>query len=111
MCPRWQAHDPGDKHMNHPLVQVRNLVRQYAMPRERLFEPPHKVHALNGVSFSIEAGRSMGIVGESGSGKSTLARLVMALDRPTSGKVKLMGRDLNALSPQALRQARRDIQM
>ncbi|MES3004388.1 MAG: ATP-binding cassette domain-containing protein [Pseudomonadota bacterium] len=81
------------------------------MPREKLFEPPPKVHALNGVSFSIEAGRSLGIVGESGSGKSTLARLVMALDHPTSGIVKLMGRDLHALPKEELRQARRDIQM
>ncbi|HWP13766.1 MAG TPA: dipeptide/oligopeptide/nickel ABC transporter ATP-binding protein, partial [Ramlibacter sp.] len=97
--------------MNAPLLQVRNLVREYAMPRERLFELPHKVHALNDVSFTIEAGRSMGIVGESGSGKSTLARLVMALDKPTSGTVELLGRDLHALPREALRQARRDIQM
>ena len=97
--------------MNAPLLQVDNLAREYAMPRERLIEPPHKVHALNGVSFVIEAGRSMGIVGESGSGKSTLARLVMALDHPTSGSVKLLGRDLHALPREQLRQARRDIQM
>ena len=73
--------------MTAPLLQVDNLVREYAMPREKLFEPPPKVHALNGVSFAIEAGRSLGIVGESGSGKSTLARLVMALDKPTAGSV------------------------
>ena len=97
--------------VNTPLLQVDNLVREYAMPRERLFEPLHKVHALNGVSFTIEAGRSMGIVGESGSGKSTLARLVMALDKPTAGSVKLLGRDLHALPREELRQARRDIQM
>ena len=97
--------------MNGPLLQVDNLVREYAMPREQLFGPPPKVHALNGVSFTIEAGRSMGIVGESGSGKSTLARLVMALDKPTAGSVKLLGRDLHALPREELRQARRDIQM
>jgi peptide/nickel transport system ATP-binding protein len=50
-------------------------------------------------------------VGESGSGKSTLARLVMALDRPTAGRVWMQGRDLHALPPQELRQARRDFQM
>ena len=83
--------------MNGPLLQVDNLVREYTMPREKLFGPPPKVHALNGVSFTIEAGRSMGIVGESGSGKSTLARLVMALDKPTAGSVKLLGRDLHTL--------------
>jgi ABC-type glutathione transport system ATPase component len=94
-----------------PLLQVDDLVREYAMPREKLFGPPPKVPALNGVSFTIKAGRSLGIVGESGSGKSTLARLVMALDTPTSGSVKLLGRDLHALPREELRQARRDIQM
>ena len=97
--------------MNAPLLQVENLVREYTMPREKLFAPPAKVHALNGVSFRIEAGRSLGIVGESGSGKSTLARLVMALDAPTSGSVRLMGRDLHALPHEELRRARRDFQM
>jgi ABC-type glutathione transport system ATPase component len=97
--------------MNTPLLQVENLVREYTLAREKLFEAPGKVHALNGVSFTIEAGRSLGIVGESGSGKSTLARLVMALDEPTSGHVKLLGRDLHALPREELRQARRDIQM
>ena len=97
--------------MIEPLLQVDNLVRHYAMPREKLFGPPPQVHALNGVSFTIEAGRSLGIVGESGSGKSTLARLVMALDKPTDGSVKLLGRDLHALPHEELRQARRDIQM
>jgi ABC-type glutathione transport system ATPase component len=94
-----------------PLLQVDHLVREYALPRETLWGTPAKVRALNGVSFTIEAGRSLGIVGESGSGKSTLARLVMALDQPTSGSVRLLGRDLHALPREALRQARRDIQM
>jgi len=94
-----------------PLLQVENLVREYAMPREKLFGPPPKVHALNGVSFTIQAGRSLGIVGESGSGKSTLARLVMALDAPTSGTVRMLGRDLHALPREELRAARRDFQM
>lgn len=97
--------------MSAPLLQVDNLVREYAMPREKLLGPPPKVHALNGVSFTIEAGRSLGIVGESGSGKSTLARLVMALDKPTAGSVRLLGQDLHALPHAALREARRDFQM
>ncbi|WP_298931456.1 ATP-binding cassette domain-containing protein [uncultured Ramlibacter sp.] len=97
--------------MNAPLLQVENLVREYTMPREKLLGPPPKVHALNGVSFRIEAGRSLGIVGESGSGKSTLARLVMALDQPTSGSVRLLGRDLHTLPREELRLARRDFQM
>jgi ABC-type oligopeptide transport system ATPase subunit len=94
-----------------PLLRVENLVREYTLPRESVFAPPPKVHALNGVSFTIEAGRSLGVVGESGSGKSTLARLVMALDQPTSGRVELLGRDLHRLPREELRQARRDVQM
>jgi ABC-type glutathione transport system ATPase component len=97
--------------MNEPLLQVEDLVKDYTLPRETLFAPPGQVHALRGVSFTIEAGRSLGIVGESGSGKSTLARLVMALDHPTSGRVRLLGRDLHSLPREALRLARRDFQM
>ncbi len=97
--------------MNAPLLQVDNLVRHYLLPREKLFAPNPMVQALNDVSFTIESGRSLGVVGESGSGKSTLARLVMALDRPTSGSVRLLGRDLHRLPREELRQARRDIQM
>ncbi len=93
------------------LLQVADLVREYTLPREHLFKPPGKVHALNGVSFSIASGRSLGIVGESGSGKSTLARTVMALDAPTAGTVHLLGRNLHALAPAELRHARRDFQM
>ena len=94
-----------------PLLQVRDLTRAYTLPREKLFSPPPQVHALNGVSFDIRAGRSLGIVGESGSGKSTLARLVMALDRPTSGSVTLLGNNLHTLPADELRRARRDFQM
>ncbi len=97
--------------MTEPLLQVDNLARHYALPRETVFGPRDVVKALNGVSFTIEAGRSLGIVGESGSGKSTLARLVMALDTPTAGNVKLMGRDLHRLPREELRKARRDLQM
>ncbi len=94
-----------------PLLRVEALAREYTLPRERLFAPPARVQALQGVSFTLEAGRSLGIVGESGSGKSTLARLVMALDTPSSGRVLMQGRDLHALSPADLRLARRDFQM
>ena len=94
-----------------PLLVVEDLVKHYTLPRERLFEPAPRVEALRGVSFEVQAGTSLGLVGESGSGKSTLARLVMALERPTSGRVTLLGRDLNTLSPTDLRSARRDFQM
>jgi len=94
-----------------PLLEVTDLVRHYALPREKLFAPAPVVQAVNGVSFTVAAGRSVGIVGESGSGKSTIARMVMALDTPTSGSVRLLGRDLHRLSRTELRAARRDFQM
>jgi peptide/nickel transport system ATP-binding protein len=97
--------------MNAPLLEVKDLARHYRLPREQLLRPAPVVQALRGVSFRVEAGRSLGIVGESGSGKSTLARLVMALEAPTAGSVKLLGRDLHALTAAELRAARRDFQM
>ncbi len=97
--------------MTRPLLELADLVRHYTLPRESLFRPAARVHALNGVSLTIEAGRSLGVVGESGSGKSTLARLAMALERPTSGSVRLLGDDLHLLQAEALRQARQHFQM
>ncbi|NBS47097.1 MAG: ATP-binding cassette domain-containing protein, partial [Betaproteobacteria bacterium] len=55
-----------------PLLEVRDLARTYTLPRESLWRPAPRVEALRGVSFTLHAGRSLGIVGESGSGKSTL---------------------------------------
>ncbi len=94
-----------------PLLQVTDLTKDYRLPRDGLFSPPPVVHALQGVSLTLDSGRSLGIVGESGSGKSTLARLVMALETPTAGTVSLLGRDLHALPANDLRAARRDFQM
>ncbi len=94
-----------------PLLAVDALVKHYRLPRERLLEPGALVPALQGVSFTLARGRSLGIVGESGSGKSTLARLVMALEAPTAGRVLLDGAELHALRPAALRAARAKLQM
>jgi peptide/nickel transport system ATP-binding protein len=94
-----------------PLVEVKNLVKHYRLPRERLLEAAPVVRALQGVSFTLQAGRSLGVVGESGCGKSTLARLVMALEAPTAGSVTMAGRDLHALNAAELRRARADFQM
>ena len=93
------------------LLVVDKLTRTYALPREKLWGERPLVHAVQGVSFTLAAGQSLGIVGESGSGKSTLARLVMALEPPTSGTVTILGRDLATLDAAALRKARRDFQM
>jgi len=93
------------------VVEVERAVRHFTLPRDSLFAPPTKVHAVNDVTLNIEKGRSFGVVGESGCGKSTLARLVMALDRPTSGSIRIHGEDVNALAPEALRKLRRRFQM
>ncbi len=97
--------------MSAPLLEVRHLAQRYRLPREALLKPARVVDALNGVSFDIEPGRSLGIVGESGSGKSTLARLVMALEKPSNGVVRFMGQDVNALGGAALKSLRRHFQM
>ena len=83
-----------------PLLQTEGLTRHYGARS-----------ALDDVSIAIEPGEILGIVGESGSGKSTLARLVMALDRPSAGRVLFEGADLYAQSPRDLRKLRRHFQM
>jgi peptide/nickel transport system ATP-binding protein len=93
------------------LLAVEDAVKHYRLPRESLLKAAPKVEALRGVSFTMQAGTSLGIVGESGSGKSTLARLVMALEAPTSGRVTLLGRDLSTLPAAELMAARRDFQL
>ncbi|MCZ2440744.1 MAG: ATP-binding cassette domain-containing protein [Burkholderiales bacterium] len=94
-----------------PLLDVREVQQHYLLPRERLFGPRPVVHALRGVSFTLQRGRSLGIVGESGSGKSTLARVVMALETPSAGEVRFEGQDLATLDAAALRRARTGFQM
>ncbi len=93
------------------LLVVERLSKRYRLPRESLLAAPHEVQALDDVSFSLRAGRSLGVVGESGSGKSTLARLLLALERPSAGRVVLDGEDLHALDAAALRRARAKLQM
>ncbi|MFN9192775.1 MAG: ATP-binding cassette domain-containing protein, partial [Pseudomonadota bacterium] len=92
-----------------PLLAAEGLGKRYRLPREHLFAAAPEVQALEDASFTLHAGRSLGIVGESGSGKSTLARLVMALEAPTSGRVLLDGQDLNTLSAALLRRARSQV--
>jgi len=94
-----------------PLLVTERLSRHYRLPRETVLGAVHTVRALSDVSFTLHAGRNLGIVGESGSGKSTLARLVMALERPDSGSVRFNWQDLAALDASALRRARSGFQM
>jgi peptide/nickel transport system ATP-binding protein len=99
------------KHMTTPLLQARAVSKQYRLPREHLLATAPVVDALVDVSFTLQAGKSLGVVGESGSGKSTLARLVMALEAPTSGELFFNGVQLHQLPPAALRSARIGLQM
>ncbi len=92
------------------LLEIRDIVRDYALPRRTLLGRAPRLRVLHGISLDLAAGASLGIVGESGCGKSTLARTVMALERPQSGSVRLAGRELFALGRRELRAARRGIQ-
>jgi peptide/nickel transport system ATP-binding protein len=97
--------------MTPPLLQVDQLTRTYTLPREKLWQAPRLIHAVQGISLQMRRGRNFGIVGESGSGKSTLARLVMGLEPTSSGTVTILGQTLAELSPAELRTARRNFQM
>ncbi|MGF1629098.1 MAG: ATP-binding cassette domain-containing protein [Kiloniellaceae bacterium] len=94
-----------------PLLQVENLTLEYALPRRKLFAPAPRHRALDDVSLALRRGESLAVVGESGSGKSTLARTVLALERPQSGRVMLLGHDVFALPAGELRKLRRHAQM
>ena len=97
--------------MTTPVLSVQGVSKVYRLPRESLWTAAPRIQALDDVSLTVQAGSSVGIVGESGSGKSTLARLVMALERPSAGRIELDGQDLNALSSAQLRATRAKIQM
>ncbi len=96
--------------MSAPVLEVRDLVRDYSLPRRSVFSRPQVMRALHGVSLKIEAGQCLALVGESGSGKSTLARAVMGLEKPQAGQVLIEGRDIHALSRAGLRAARKGFQ-
>ena len=93
------------------VLDVVDLTKHYALPRESLFDKAHTVEAVHRVSFRIRPGRSLGLVGESGCGKSTLARLVTGLENPTSGSVHIAGFDIHQISKNALRKLRTDFQI
>jgi oligopeptide/dipeptide ABC transporter ATP-binding protein len=92
------------------LLRVEGLVKHFAQGGG-LRGPRAVVHAIDGVSFSIAQGETLGLVGESGSGKTTLGRTVLRLAPPTAGRVVFDGTDMGALSRPALRQMRRHMQM
>jgi len=95
-----------------PILEVVDLVKEYPIERGIVMRRRvGTVHAVDGVSFTLERGRTLALVGESGCGKSTVGRLLVGLEAPTSGSVRVGGVDLAGLTKRDLAQARRDIQI
>jgi dipeptide transport system ATP-binding protein len=92
------------------ILEARGLTRDYSVSRGA-FRPRATVKALNGVSFSLHAGRTLAVVGESGSGKSTLARLLTLIENPTAGSLLIDGEDVAHASPATRARLRREIQI
>jgi len=94
------------------ILEVRDLVKHYPVTQGVVFKKTvGQVKAVDGVSFGLRAGETLGVVGESGCGKSTLARVLMNLEKPTEGSVVYKGQDISTLSGGALRRLRRQIQL
>ena len=92
------------------VMQADGLAREYHVARG-LFARSATVKALNGVSFTLHAGRTLAVVGESGCGKSTLARLLTMIETPTAGALTLSGIDVATASAEQLKALRRDVQI
>ena len=98
--------------MNDRVLRVQDLAVHFSVREGGLFRPRTiPLKAVNGVSFDLHAGETLGIVGESGCGKSTLARALLALIKPTLGRVLWLGEDLNKLDEESLRKKRQDLQI
>jgi peptide/nickel transport system ATP-binding protein len=93
-----------------PVLRVRNLRKTYRTGGG-LLRAAREVKAIDGVSFDIAKGEVLGLVGESGSGKSTVGRAIVRLIEPDSGEISIGGEDMASLRPEALRRARRRVQM
>jgi oligopeptide transport system ATP-binding protein len=97
--------------MSAPLLQVKNLVKQFPIKGGLLQREVERVHAVDGVSFDLAPGETLGVVGESGCGKSTTGRCILRLIEPTSGEVLFNGRNVTTAGKDELRALARDMQI
>ncbi len=97
--------------MAEPLLSVKNLVKYFPIKGGLFSREVARVHAVDGVSFDINRGETLGLVGESGCGKSTTGRCILRLIEPTSGEVWFEGKKVTTLDKRSLRALRRDMQI
>ena len=97
--------------MSEPLLKVRDLVKNFPLTGGWLGREVERVHAVDGVSFELQAGETLGVVGESGCGKSTTGRCILRLIEPTSGEVWFEGKDVTRAGKDELRALARDMQI
>ncbi|HJV57877.1 MAG TPA: oligopeptide/dipeptide ABC transporter ATP-binding protein [Methylomirabilota bacterium] len=93
-----------------PLLEARNLTKHFPVRRGFLAKPLGVVRAVDGVSFSIGVGKTLGVVGESGCGKTTTAKLVLRLEEPTGGALLFDGQDISGLEGREVMQYRKAVQ-
>jgi len=97
--------------MSTPLLSVKNLEKKFPIQRGLFKKTVGHIHAVDGVSFDIAQGETLGLVGESGCGKSTTARVILRLLEATGGEVTFNGRSIHSLSDEEMRDLRKDIQI
>lgn len=94
-----------------PLLEVKDLVMHFKTKGDGLFGGSNKVQAVDGVSFSLRAGETLGLVGESGCGKTTTGRLITRLLEPTAGQILFNGKDIAKMKERDLRPYRQELQL
>src|SRR6266508_1460496 len=103
---------PGSMNGGGPLLEVRDLAKHFPVKEGILFDRTvGHVKAVDGVSFAIAEGETLGLVGESGSGKSTTGYCILQLLKPTSGSVRFEGKELTTAGREEMRRLRRDMQI